>query len=229
MGSSYYKAGASRSAIMSFRARNYTLDGAVLAATGIADHEAFVTMVDTEFPIPAPRKEAPAFAEYLGGEARLSAPSTGYAHVALAFEGPTSAPIMNVLKECLDMGGAPAFAAPGIVGVYGGSAPGDAAATLDKMSETLSTVPTMDLIENAKTSAKEKALAGLDGGSKSWADAMTGSIIDSTTALAEAYDSVTADDVTKAYASMLNSKVSLAAVGDISGVPYHATIASRFG
>lgn len=228
MGSSYYTAGASRSAIMSFRARNYTLDGAVLAATGIADHEAFVAMVDAEFPIPAPRKEALAVAEYLGGEARLSAPSMGYVHVALAFEGPTSAPVMNVLKYCLDMGGASAFAAPGIVGVYGGSAPGDAAATVDKMSETLGTVPTVDLIERAKTSAKDKALAELDGGSKSWADAMTGSILHSTTTLAEAYDSVTADDVSKSYAAMLNSKVSLATVGDISGIPYHATIASRF-
>jgi len=39
---------------------------------------------------------------------------------------------------------------------------------------------------------------------------------------------VTADQVAKAHAAMLKSKLSLAAVGDISDVPYHATIASRF-
>lgn len=228
MGRSYYTAGASRSSIMSFRERNYTLDGAVLAATGIADHEAFVRMVDTEFPIPHPRKEAPAVADYLGGEARLSAPSTGYAHVALAFQGPTSAPVMNVLKHCLGMGGASAFASTGIIGVYGGSAPSDASATVTGLMNSLTAAPSADVVACAKGAAKAEALSALDGGSKSLADAMTASILDSTTALAESYDNVTADDVSKAYSAMMKSKVSLAAVGDIAGVPYHATIASAF-
>jgi len=65
------------------------------------------------------------------------------------------------------------------------------------------------------------------------ADAMTASILDScgfsASALAASYDAVTADDVSKAYAAMMKSKVSFAALGDISSVPYHATIASRFG
>mmetsp|Transcript_22616 Transcript_22616/g.40241 ORF Transcript_22616/g.40241 Transcript_22616/m.40241 type:complete len:426 (-) Transcript_22616:1120-2397(-) len=228
IGRSYYTAGASRPSIMSFRERNYTLDGAVLAATGIADHEAFVRMVDSEFPIPPPRKEAPLTTDYMGGEARVSAPSTGYAHVALAFQGPTSAPVTNVLKHCLGMSGVTAFASSGIMGVYGGSAPGDASATVDALSKAVGVAPSADVVASATAAAKAEALATLDGGSQSLADAMTASVFDSTMSLAEAYDSVTADDVSKAYAAMLKSQVSLAAVGDISTVPYHATIASRF-
>eukprot|EP00579_Thalassiosira_antarctica_P001817 CAMPEP_0201867904 /NCGR_PEP_ID=MMETSP0902-20130614/1994_1 /ASSEMBLY_ACC=CAM_ASM_000551 /TAXON_ID=420261 /ORGANISM="Thalassiosira antarctica, Strain CCMP982" /LENGTH=428 /DNA_ID=CAMNT_0048393169 /DNA_START=24 /DNA_END=1310 /DNA_ORIENTATION=+ len=234
IGRSYYTPGANRSSIMSFRERAYTLNGAVLAATGIADHEAFVRMVDVEFPAPAPGTEAaaPLVSEYLGGEARLSAPSTGYAHVALAFQGPTSIPVTNVLKHCLSLSGASAYASSGIIGVYGGSAPGDALATVDALSTSVGAAPSADIVEKAKAAAKAEALMALDGGSKSLADAMTASVLHScgfsATALAESYDSVSADDVSKAYAAMLKSKVSLAAVGDISDVPYHATIASRF-
>ena len=135
MGRSYYTSGASRPSIMSFRERAYTLNGAVLAATGVSDHEAFVRMVEEEFPAPAPGSEAAATvkSEYMGGEARLANPSSGYAHVALAFEGPTSAPVMNVLKHCLNMSGASAFASPGIVGVYGESSAADASATVGKL------------------------------------------------------------------------------------------------
>ncbi|KAL7535876.1 hypothetical protein ACHAXR_010491 [Thalassiosira sp. AJA248-18] len=231
MGRSYYTSGAKGPSIQSFRERAYTLNGAVLAATGVADHEAFVRMIEEEYPGAGAAVEAaaPVTSSYMGGEARLSAPSTGYAHVALAFEGPTSAPVMNVLKNCL---GASAFAAPGIMGVYGGSAPGDASATVDALSKALSAAPSADVVEKAKATAKAEALSALGNGSKSLADAMTASILDScgfsAAALAESYDAVSADDVSKAYAAMLKSKVSLAAVGDISDVPYHATIATRF-
>lgn len=56
LGRSYYTAGASRPSIISFREITYTLNGAVLAATGIADHEAFVRMVEDEFPKFTPPK-----------------------------------------------------------------------------------------------------------------------------------------------------------------------------
>jgi predicted Zn-dependent peptidase len=220
---------------MSFRERTYTLKGAVLAATGVADHEAFVRMVEEEFPAPAPGTEAAPImtSTYMGGEARLSNPSKEYAHVALAFEGPNSAPVMNVLKLCLNMSGASAFAAPGIVGVYGGGAPGDAVATVDALSKALGEAPSVDVVAKAKAAAKAEALRALDAGSKSLADSMTSSILDScgfsAKALAESYDSVTADQVGMAYSAMLKSKLSLAAVGDISNVPYLATIAARFG
>ena len=142
MGRSYYTSGAPRPSIMSFRERAYTLNGAVLAATGVSDHEAFVRMVEEEFPAPSPGSEAAASvkSEYMGGEARLANPSSGYAHVALAFEGPTSAPVMNVLKHCLNMSGASAFASPGIVGVYGESSAADASATVGKLFVYLSVI-----------------------------------------------------------------------------------------
>ena len=221
---------------MSFRNRAYTLNGAVLAATGVDDHTAFVRMIESEYPGAGEASEAaPASvtSEYLGGEARLSAPSTGYAHVALAFKGPTSAPVTNIMKHCLILSGASAFAAPGIMGVYGGSAPGEASATIDALTTAVGSAPSADVVAKAKAAAKAEALSALDGGSKSLADAMTASILDScgfsAAALAESYDGVSADQVSKAYGAMLKGKVSLAAVGDISSVPYHATIQTRFG
>ncbi|KAL7496881.1 hypothetical protein ACHAWT_004980 [Skeletonema menzelii] len=233
-GRSYYTAGASRAAIVSFYERNYILNGAVLAATGIADHEAFLRMVEEEFPSSAPGAASPERGDiYMGGEARVSAPSTGFAHVALAFEGPKSAPLMNVMKHCLNNGSAMPFAAPGIIGVYGGSEPSGASSTVDALSNAVGSAPSADIVAQAKAAAKSEALTALDSGSKSLADAMTASVLDSNgfsaKALADSYDAITADDVAKAHAAMLKSKVSLAAVGDISDVPYQATIASRFG
>lgn len=231
MGRSYYTSGSHRDSIMSFRKRAYNLNGAVLAATGIADHEAFVRMVEDEYAeavAAGTEAAAPLASEYLGGEARVSAPSTGSAHVALAFQGPTSAPLMNVLKHCLLLSGASAFAAPGIIGVYGGSAPIDASATLDALSKTVEAAPSAGVVAQAKAAAKQEVMSALDGGSQSLADAMTASILDtggySDTALAESYDGVSAGDVSDALAAMLKSNVSLAAVGDISSVPYHATL-----
>mmetsp|Transcript_13702 Transcript_13702/g.31266 ORF Transcript_13702/g.31266 Transcript_13702/m.31266 type:complete len:427 (-) Transcript_13702:720-2000(-) len=229
MGRSYYTSGASREAIMSFRERTYTLNGAVLAATGIDDHKAFVRMVEEEFPVAASANPLePAAADYLGGEARLEK-SSGSSLVALAFEGPSSAPIMNVLKHCL---GSSAFASKQLVGLYGASSPGDAPATVDALSKTITATPSADVVAAAKAAAKGEALKALGSGSQSLADAMTGSILDScgfsASALAESYDAVTVEDVTKAHSAMLKSKLAFAAVGDISAVPYHATIESRF-
>jgi len=222
LGRSYYTSGASGPSIQSFRERTYTLNGAVLAATGIADHEAFVRMVEEEFPAPVPGSQpAPVMtSQYIGGEARIS-DGSGYTHVGLAFEGPTSARVMNVLKHCL---GATAFAAPGIIGVYSGN--------LDELSKAITTAPSTDVIAKAKAAAKAEAIRALDLGSKSLAYAMTDSILNSCgfseKALAESYDAVSVDQVSTAYSAMLKSKLSLAAVGNISNVPYHATIASRF-
>lgn len=232
MGRSYYTAGASRASIIAFRERNYSLNGAVLSATGIADHEAFLRMVEEISPsaAPAAAESAEGDVPYMGGEARVSAPSTGFAHVALAFQGPTSAPLMNIMKHCLGTG---AFAAPGIIGVYGGSEPSGASSTVDALLNAVGSAPSADIIAQAKAAAKTEALTALDSGSKSLADAMTASVLDSSgfsaKALAESYDAITAEQVAKAHAAMLKSKMSLAAVGDISDVPYHATIASRFG
>ena len=45
--------------------------------------------------------------------------------------------------------------------------------------------------------------------------------------VAKAYDSVTDAQVSEALKKMLASNPSMAAVGDIGMVPYHATVASR--
>lgn len=232
LGRSYYTAGASRPSIISFRERTYTLNGAVLAATGIADHEAFVRMVEDEFPKSAPPKVEKVESAYLAGEARLDAPSTGYTHVALAFNGPASTPLSNVLKHTLNLSGASAFASSGIFGVYGGSAPADAEGTIDALSKALTSAPPADVIAKAKATAKAEALAALSGGSKSLADAMTASIIDTCTfspeSLAGSYDAISEADVQKAMDDMKKGGVSLAAVGDLSYVPYRASVAGRF-
>mmetsp|Transcript_29404 Transcript_29404/g.43771 ORF Transcript_29404/g.43771 Transcript_29404/m.43771 type:complete len:439 (-) Transcript_29404:202-1518(-) len=236
MGRGYYTAGASTDSIISFRERTYTLNGAVLAATGISDHESFVLAVQEGFAeanASAPA-EAPASA-YMGGEARLSAPSTGYAHLALAFEGPASSPLINVLKHCLTLAapeGVSAFVAPTLIGVYGGSAAAGASAVADSLCAAVSAAPSADVVERAKGLAKAEALFALDGGSQSLASSMTSSVLESCTysaaGVAASYDAVTAEDVGAAFSAMAGSNPSLAALGDISSVPYHATIAARF-
>mmetsp|Transcript_2651 Transcript_2651/g.1672 ORF Transcript_2651/g.1672 Transcript_2651/m.1672 type:complete len:185 (-) Transcript_2651:51-605(-) len=180
------------------------------------------------------RPQAPASA-YMGGEARLSAPSTGYAHLALAFEGPASSPLINVLKHCLTLAapeGVSAFVAPTLIGVYGGSAAAGASAVADSLCAAVSAAPSADVVERAKGLAKAEALFALDGGSQSLASSMTSSVLESCTysaaGVAASYDAVTAEDVGAAFSAMVGSNPSLAALGDISSVPYHATIAARF-
>lgn len=233
LGRSYYTPNASRSSIVSFRERTYTLNGAVLAATGIADHEAFVRMVEEEFPQAAPPRVDSVTSPYLAGEARLDAPSTGCTHLALAFSGPTSSPLVNVLKHALSSTGVTAFGSSGLFGVYAGtSSPSEAEATIDALSNVMTSTLSSDVISKAKASAKSEALASLSSGSKMLADAMTSSILEtctfSPTALGESYDAVTEGDVKKALEDMKKGGVSLAAVGDLSYVPYRASVAGRF-
>jgi predicted Zn-dependent peptidase len=233
LGRSYYTPNASRASIISFRERTYTLNGAVLAATGISDHEAFVRMVEDEFPAAAPPKVEKVESAYLAGEARLDAPSTGATHLALAFNGPTSTPLANVLKSAINMStGTCAFSSSGLFGVHLVCAPSSADATIDALTKAVTSAPSSDIIKKAKAAAKAEALAALSGGSKSLADAMTASILETCTfspsALAESYDAVSEADVKKALDDMKKGGVSLAAVGDLSYVPYRATIAGRF-
>ena len=172
-------------------------------------------------------------ATYMGGEARISAPSVGEAHVVLAFEGPKSTALLNVVKQCLNLGGASSFAAPGLVGVYAAVPSATASTVADALSSAVTAIPSSDVIERAKALAKADAVFALDGDSQTLASAMAASVLESGTyggaaELAASYDSITAADVAAAYTAMLKSKPSMAAVGDIASVPYHATVASRF-
>ena len=234
LGRSYYTPNASRSSIVSFRERTYTLNGAVLAATGIADHEAFVRMVEEEFPQASPPKVDAVASPYLAGEARLDAPGTGCTHLALAFSTTVSSPVSNVLKHALSSTQVTAFASKGLFGVYAGtSSPSEASAAVDTLSNVVTSASlSSDDIAKAKAAAKSEALASLSSGSKMLADVMTSSILESCTfspsGLSESYDAVSEGDVKKALEDMAKGGVSLAAVGDLTYVPYRASVAGRF-
>jgi predicted Zn-dependent peptidase len=238
LGRPFYCTDASTYEIASFRSRGYGVNGAILAATGIKDHGAFCTEVEEMLKgSPTGASGAAPAATYIGGEARLSAPSAGFAHVALAFEANFSIAMRNVLKHCVTVAaaksGVSAFESAGLVGVYGG-APSEGAGALDgAITDALTANPSKETINKAKTLAKAEALFALDCGSKGLAAAMTAGVMESgsfanASAVAQEYDSITEKAVSSALAAMLKTNPSLAAVGDISVVPYQGTFASRF-
>ena len=238
MGRAFFCADASPQEVVDFRTRGYGTNGAILAATGIQDHSAFCTEVEELLSeSPAGSADAAPSASYMGGEARLAAPSTGFAHVALAFQADVSTPMRNVLKHCFSIMGQEAgvsgFEANGLVGVYAG-APSEAAGAIDgAITSTMTSAPSGDVIARAKALAKADAMFSLDCGSKGLAAAMTSAVMSGETftnaaALASAYDSITDKDVSAAISSVLKTNPSLAAVGDITSVPYQGTFASRF-
>jgi len=238
MGRPFYSAAASPIEIASFRDRAYGINGAILTATGIHDHAAFCAEVESML-AEAPKGDSSTspVAKYLGGEARLSAPSIGYAHVALAFEAKVPGPVRNILKQCYDLvgreAGVSAFATGEMIGVYASAPSGGVGALDGVITDTLTTKLTPELIEKAKILAKAEATFDLDCGSTGLASAMTnavmetGSFTDAAT-VAGAYDSISESDVNSAVSAMLKSNPALAAVGDISVVPYQGSFASRF-
>ena len=238
MGRPFYCADASPAEIVDFRGRGYGLNGAILTATGIKDHSAFCTEVeDLLKESPAGDAEPAPSAAYLGGEGRVSAPSAGCAHVALAFEAKASTAMRNVLKHCLTLigeeAGVTGFETTGLLGVYAG-APSEGVGALDAaLTNTMSTAASPDIVNRAKVLAKAEAMFGMDSGSKGLAAAMTAAVMESgsfTNAgdVAAAYDAISEKDVASAMATILKSNPSVAAVGDIGVVPYQGTFASRF-
>lgn len=238
MGRPFYNADASPYEIASFRARGYGLNGAILTATGIKDHGAFCTEVSEMLSeSPAGSSDAAPAATYLGGEARVSAPSAGYAHVALAFEAGVPSAMRNVLKHVLTAAGSEAgvtgFETPGLVGVYAG-APSESVGSLESaITSTVTAGVTADVVSKAKTLAKAEAMFALDCGSKGLAAAMTAGVMESGSFtngadVAASYDAITESDVKAALTSMLKSNPSLAAIGDITSLPYQGTFASHF-
>ena len=239
MGRPLYSSDASTNEIVDFRNRGYGLNGAILTATGITDHTAFCTQVDTLLAESqkGDASSSPVASSYLGGESRLSAPSIGYAHVALAFAVLGPSPIRKILKHCFGVtgkgSGVSTFETGGMVGVYA-SAPTEGVSTLEAaILETLTTKLTSEVISKAKILAKAEATFDLDCGSVGLATAMTASVMETgsftdASTVAKSYDSISDSDVTSAVALMLKSNPSLAAVGDIAMVPYQGTFASRF-
>jgi len=238
IGRPLYSVAASTDEIISFRHKGYGLNGSILTATGITDHSTFCEEVDSLLPeSPQGDSSSLPLPSYIGGEARLSAPSIGQAHVALAFEINGSRSIRNILKHCFGRiggkNGVETFETGGLVGVYASAATGNVGALETAITETLTTKLTPEIIGKAKILAKAEATFNLDCGSNQLAIAMTeavmetGSFTDAAT-IAKMYDSVSDADVTNAAALMLKSNPSLAAVGDIAMVPYQGTFASLF-
>lgn len=232
MGRPLYSDGCSTDTLKAFRDRSYGLNGAVLAATGIPDHEAFVKATEEALDdAPLGSKPAAVSAEFIGGEARVAAPSMGYAHVALAFEGPSSSILSNVMKQCLTLSGANGFTTTGLLGAYLGKPTAESGTIADTLCGAFAS-PSASIIKRAKALAKAEALFAMDSGSKALAQGMTSSVIESGTfsaaEISEAYDAVTDKQVTDAFATMLKGNPAMAAVGDIASVHYQGSVAARF-
>lgn len=238
MGRAFYSPSPSPYEIASFRSKGYGIHGAVLTATGVSDHAAFCTEVESLLS-EAPKGDAssaPAGA-YLGGEARVSSPSMGYAHVALSFDVQAASGMKNILKHCFTLAGketgVSAFSTGSMVGVYA-SAPTAGAGALDGLlTDVVTTELTSSTISKAKILAKAEATFDLDCGSVGLAAAMTAGVLESgsftdAASVAGAYDSISEADIQAAASAMLKSNPSVAAVGDIDVVPYQGTFASRF-
>jgi predicted Zn-dependent peptidase len=235
MGKGFYypsAGGASRSAVQAFREREYYGgNSAVVAATGIKDHAAFVESlagslgdygsVATETPV----------SPYLGGEVRVPAPAD-FAQVALAFEAPSDSRMANILKHCLAASGVSAFVGEGIIGVYGVSDAVSAGALSESLANVLAAPISPETVSKAKAAAKSEALFGLEGGcSQTLAKSLTaGALVDdfSVASTASYYNSVTAQEVAAAQKAMTSTNLSVAAIGSIASVPYYGTLSSKF-
>jgi len=229
----YGESGASRAGVMSFREREYYGGGdAIVAATGIEDHNAFVAAIADAFVGYGSDSVAAASGVYRGGEYRL-ATASGKAHVALAFAAPSDPVVCDILKHCLAASGCNSFAVDGVIGVYGDSDADGAAGLTDSLVEALATPVSVEQILSAKTVAKANALFALEAsGSLSMAESLTlGAISDGgndAQDLASLYDEVPAEMVMAAASALTKGNLTVSALGSISSVPYHATLSTKF-
>jgi predicted Zn-dependent peptidase len=233
MGRPLYSGGCSTETLKAFRDRSYGINGAVLAATGIPDHEAFVKATEEALDdAPVGSKPVAPTISFMGGEQRIAAPSMGFAHVALAFEGPSSSILANVMKQCLTLSGATGFATLGMLGAYKGTPSAESSTIADALCASFN-APDASIVKRAKSLAKAEALFGMESGSKVLAQGMTSSVLETGTfsaaEISKAYDAVTDKQVADAFATMLKATPALAAVGDIASVDYHGSLVSRFG
>jgi len=239
-------------AIQSFRDRAYALNGAVLAATGIPDHEAFCQAVEYSFsesnvgdPSSSSQESSPVF---IGGETRVHVPGAGFTHLALGLHvdamspalGQVTAMCIDVMTSGDDTGGVSGFAAPvgatggGLIGAYAGSnLAGDSPAALDRLCAVLTgPAPSADVVERVKALAKAKAVFQMEDGSKNLAEGLTQSVFDRTASsgFGEEYDAITAEDVTLVFERMMGGGTppAIASVGDTTSVPYLGAFSSRF-
>jgi len=233
LGRSFYASGASFEGVASFRQRTYGTEGAILVATGVPDHSAFVAAAAEAFADAGAGDPTVPPSEYLGGEERVSADGYSHAHLALAFPAPSDPVAAAVLKRCIDVAGGPdvsAFSSPELIGAYGLAGTAQSTALVDSLVGALR-APTADVFETAVALAKGDALLRQDD-SRALADAMTAGVAAAGSydqgAVAAAYDAVTAQDVAAAAAEMLGSPLSVAAAGDLGAIPHHSAISGAF-
>ena len=216
------------------------MKGAVLAVTGVKDHDSFVKAVSEGF-LEAnlgASEEISVASDYMGGESRLFIPSSGYTHLALGFEGPSSnAALGNVLKYCFTLcadgtANVSGFSAPGLIGLYASTPAPSASSIMDSISTVLTSSLNDELVARAKALAKAEAIFALDSGSKGMAEAMSTGVLESGTfsvnEVAASYDNLTKADVSAAMKAALKSNPSVASVGDVTDIPYHAAVCARF-
>lgn len=239
LGKPFYAPPASPAGIRTFREKNYGIGSAILAATGIKDHDAFVHAVKEGFVNANTESSSTPTAHntYMGGESRISAPSTGYSHLSLALQAPAQDPALrHVMKYCLALlssgnnDDVSAFTAPGLVGLYASSP--SSATLVDSVATVLTSTPTDELVARAKNLAKADAVFQLDGGSQNLSEVMTVGLLETggfdPAATADAYDAITTSQVSAAMATALQSNPAVAALGDLTHVPYQAEIKARF-
>jgi len=257
MGRPFYSNDANGHTLRSFRERSFVLDGAVLAATSVSNHDAFASAVEESFSEYSniglsktkgeeeEKRDSPPF---VGGECRIHAPSSGHSHIALAIPAQCSGPILDVSKHYLNLiASSPsspspftAFTTPGLIGAYGFSRDtSDSVAIVDSICHALEAAmanPDPAILDRARLLAaaaaafNEEAVSG-----RKLAEIITRDILDATAGkvleksdVTSLYSAITSDDVAAVFSTLSERPPALAAVGDISYVPYQGSIASRF-
>lgn len=223
-------------AVQEFRSYGYGLNGAILAATGVKDHSAFCLQAETSLSqSPQGNAEKPDPMVYMGGESRVLAAHTGYAHVAIGFKAPSSSALTAVVKKVFSVLGATVgvsgFANDGgLIGVYMGSS--SPATMIDTLTSVITGTVTADVIHRAKVLAKSEALLALDDGSRTLnaalaAAVMNGEIFASPADVAKSFDAVTEAQVKDTITALRSVNPALAAVGDITLIPYQGAVAAN--
>jgi len=240
-------------AIQSFRDRTYALNGAVLAATGIPDHDQFCQAVEYGFSESnvGEKQNGGEDVVFIGGETRVHVPGADYTHLALGLHcGTMSAALGQVTAMCMDVlqGGenhttaVSGFSAPvgrtggGLIGAYAGSSAAGATAALDRLCGVLTgPAPTAEVVERVKALAKAKAVFQMEDGSKNLAEGLTNSVLEGTVGgvggvFGEEYDAITQEDVARVWGEMMAGGMppAIASVGDTTCVPYLGAISARF-
>lgn len=237
---------ATATAIQGFRRRRYDLGTAVLAATGVKDHDAFCRAVEeglSSSSSPPQEEEDAVSTNFMGGESRLSAPNSGFAHLAVALplsSNGNSSAMGHVLKHCLalacndssttDAAMSPFYSSHGLLGVYASSATPSTLA--DHITTVLTTHLTEDVVTRAKRLARAEHLFSLDNGSsRTLSQSMTESVLETggfdARAVASSYEDLTYEQIQASMGEALSSNPAVAAVGELQQVPYQPELKEK--